>query len=308
MKIKEMFEGRNAIYGLVKEVIEKEARNGNSYVTVTLSDGSGEIKANFWNMTKDSFPACNGDVVYAVVDAAPYQGSMGYTIKNVRPVNESDNIDISDFVACAPVKPNVLYDICMNEIDEMRDREIARLVRKLYEDNRDVLIRSSAAKSVHHNIIGGLLWHVYRMVQSAKGICSTYENINADMVIAGILLHDIGKIKELDTDPLGVTSYTSDGVLFGHLFIGAEMIRNTGSKLGITPEKIDALTHIILSHHGKQEWGAVVLPATPEAYIVHIVDLLDSHIYTYEKVTQELAPGESSDRVAVLNGAVIHKF
>lgn len=127
MKIKEMNEGRNTIYGLVKEVIEKEARNGNPYITVTLMDDGGEIKANSWNMTKDGFPACIGDVVYAIVDAAPYQGSMGYTIKNVRPVNESDNIDISDFVACAPVKPDLLYDICMNELMQCRIRKLQGL-------------------------------------------------------------------------------------------------------------------------------------------------------------------------------------
>lgn len=308
MTLKEMTEGTNEVCALIKGITEKKTRSNKPYVTLTLADKSGEINANFWNNTKESVGVSVGELVLAELEAAPYNGAMSYTVKRLQNAAGVEDVDISDFVASAPVSPAKIFKRCMDEVDNMNDKEIAALVRTIYENNKEKLLRHSAAKTIHHNVIGGLLWHVYRMVEVAKSPCAIYENIDKDVVMAGVLLHDIGKIKELDTDPMGVTTYTNAGMLFGHVFMGAEMVRDCGIMLGMPAHKIDAITHIILSHHGKKEWGAVVEPATSEAYMVHAIDVLDSKMYVYEKVTKDLEPETYSDRQYGLEGVSVYRF
>jgi len=307
VKIKNLSEGTNHIYLLVKEISERTSKNGKSYVSFSFTDGSDVVSANMWDRTIAKLPVKAGSVAAITMFGAPYNGRISYTVTEIREANESDGVSISSFIKTAPVEPTKLYARCMDYIEkEIDDTELSLLCKTIYEDNKAQLLHSSAAKAVHHYAVGEFLWHVTRMAATAIQISGIYA-LNKSAVLAGVLLHDIGKLKELCTDPVGNTTYTEDGSLFGHLMLGAEMVQSYGEKLGISPEKIKLLRHIIVSHHGTREFGAIALPATAEAYAVHAIDLLDSRIYIYNAESEKLAPGALSERVGILDGVNVWK-
>lgn len=307
IKIKNLSEGTNHIYLLVKEINERTSKNGKTFVTFNFTDGSDLLSANMWDRTAAKLPVKAGSVAALTLFGAPYNGRLSYTVTEIREANESDGVSISSFIKTAPVDPAKLYARCMEYIEkEIDDEELSLLCKTIYEDNREQLLHSSAAKAVHHYAVGELLWHVTRMAATAIQISGIYA-LNKSAVVAGVLLHDIGKLKELDTDPVGNTTYTEEGSLFGHLMLGAEMVQSYGEKLGISNEKIRMMRHIIVSHHGTREFGAIALPATAEAYAVHAIDLLDSRIYIYNAEAEKLAPGALSDRVGILDGVNVWK-
>ena len=158
---------------------------------------------------------------------------------------------------------------------------------------------------MHHNYIGGLLYHIWRMMRS--GICmSTVYNLDRTMLSAGIILHDIGKLVELKSDEFGSAEYTIAGNLFGHLYIGAEMIDKTRAALGLEEsEDVMLLKHMILSHHNKLEFGAVKRPATKEAFALAMIDEMDSKIEQYEQELNKLEPGTCGN--TKMDGIVVYK-
>ena len=147
---------------------------------------------------------------------------------------------------------------------------------------------------MHHSGIGELMYHMYRMMYAGAYISQLYH-ANKDLVMAGCLLHDIGKVREMETDNLANTIYTLDGQLETHLSLGMDMVKNYGKVLGTSEEVLKNIVHIIASHHGQQEFGAITKPKTLEAYIVSICDDLDARAYMYEEMYKKLEPGQISD-------------
>ena len=308
LKIKDLTEGNSQIYLLVKEISAKSARTGKPYLSLSLTDGRDTLIANMWDTTPERFPARAGDVVFVTVRTAPYNGKMSYTVESARALNYSDPVQLSDFIKSAPIPAEDIYDKCLELVNRyVADAELAALCRTLFSENREQLLHAAAAKAVHHSGVGELLWHVYRMALTAPRIADVYK-INKDLLVTGALLHDIGKLKEMSTDPMGITTYTVDGNLFGHLMMGAEMVDECGKRLGVSEDKLKALKHIIVSHHGSPEFGAITQPATPEAFAVYMLDTLDSRMYIYASEIDKLSPGEMSDRVHFLDGASVWNF
>ena len=155
---------------------------------------------------------------------------------------------------------------------------------------------SSAAISIHHNLRGGLLYHSYRMVKAADALCGVYTNLDRELLLCGTALHDIGKVWEYKTSISGDAEFTASGVLFGHLYMGASLIKGFTADGNYNKEKVQLLIHMILSHHGTQEWGAVSCPAIPEAFALHYIDNLDAKMYMCEEHYEELEPGEITEK------------
>lgn len=301
MKIKDITEKETTLYLLVKGVEEKNTKAGKPYVVMHLADGSEEIQAKLWDTTVSMVSTLPGTVINATVTVDSY----GYTVKAYRPTREGE-VEISDFIPTSPVKPAILYESIMKMIENIENEDVRTLTKHLYTVHKDALLVSSAAKKMHHNTIGGLLWHCYRMAGVANVMSSIYPSMNHDIVIAGCLLHDIGKLYELDTDVLGNADYTTDGKLFGHLFIGGRMIEDAGHKLGTNKEIIRQLEHIIISHHGQQDLGAIVRPQTLEAYVVSEIDMIDSKIYQYEKAKDSVEAGLFSEKIFGLSNIQVY--
>ena len=306
-KISELSGGSFELFLLIKEIQTKTARNGSTFLTFIFTDGSENLSANMWDTSADALEVSAKEIAYVTLEGKPYNGKMSYTVERIRPSYPSEGISLTDFIPCSQIPPETLYDFCLSKIEKMADTELSALVKEIYVDNKDKLLWQSAAKSVHHNKVGELLWHVARMVKMAGASADTYGVLNRDMLLAGVLLHDIGKLIELSTDEMGITEYTKDGYLFGHAFLGIEMVKKYAEKLGTSEEKVRCLTHIIASHHGSREFGAISVPATAEAYAVHCIDLIDSRMYIYEEALNKTAEDSFSDPIHVLEGTRIYK-
>lgn len=301
-KFSTMESGNNyAAFGMITEILQKEAKNGNPFLDVKLSDGDKEITAKLFDHDMDRFNHKKGDIIAISLNVSTYNGSLNYQIKGYRDIEEADGVDANDFILAAPISGEKMFDDCMSVVADIKSRnfDLGNLVENILSDNKDKLLYWSAAKTMHHNCYSGLLYHAWRMMKSAIAICSVYDSVDSDMVVAGCILHDIGKLSELDTDEFGVAEYTIDGNLTGHLVMGRDLVKEYGKRLGTNPEIIRDLSHIILSHHGKLEWGAVTQPATMEAFLVSQLDQTDAKIYMYEKAEADLEPGEITQDRAV---------
>lgn len=221
MKFKEIEVGKSEqIRALLTGIEERGSKAGTRYLILNFTDGEQTVTANYWNCTREEFTAKEGQVLDLRVDAKLYKGSTSYTVQSYLLTDESPEA----YVTSAPMDPVDMF----NKIHSFATGlgVYGMLVCTLLEENREKLLTWAAGKSVHHNIRGGLLYHTYTMLQSASQLYKVYKNIlplDRDLLFAGVILHDIGKVRELSCSSIMSIDYTPDGNLLGHLFIGAEM-------------------------------------------------------------------------------------
>lgn len=295
------------IYLFCKEITERESTRG-KYLQMTLSDGKNEIRAFQWDTSLETKMVDVGEVIAVVLNVSTYKDGLSYTVKQCRKLVPNDNVNIQDFIQSVPCDPNAMYAEIMSVLDKMRNQQVAILVKTIYELNKEQLLKWSAAKTAHHNVLGGLLYHSYRMMKQAMVTAEVYPALNKDIMIAGCLLHDIGKLRELDMDNMGITTYSVDGCLLGHMIMGCDIVKESGEKLKTDSEIIRVLRHIIASHHGKPEWGAVSLPAISEAFIIHQLDMIDSRMYQLEEAAEKTEPGNlASERSYFLDNVTLYR-
>ena len=286
-KICEIEEGKSGdLFVMIKDITEKETKTGIAFLTLNVTDGDKTVDAKLWNTSKQMFEPSCGDVIKVRLEVDSYKGQPNYTIRNYRKRND-DEPDRTKFLKGAPIAPEEMYQEVMGILSGFPSGA-TRIAYHIYSDKKEQLLHWSAARKVHHTGIGELLYHSYRMMKAGVALCDVYPEADVPMVIAGCLLHDIGKLEELEVDEIGKTTLAVDGSLFGHLYLGCRMVEDYGKKLGVDAETIRQLTHIVASHHGKFEWGAISVPSTVEALIVHNCDLLDAKIYVMEDAYKEI--------------------
>ncbi|MFQ9063692.1 MAG: HD domain-containing protein [Eubacterium sp.] len=172
---------------------------------------------------------------------------------------------------------------------------------------KDKLVTYPAALRLHHAIVGGLMYHTMSIVRMAEEICKIYPNINKDLLLSGVILHDVAKTWELETSQSGLASgYSTEGELIGHLVKGAMYVDETAKKLGISGEKVTLLEHMILSHHGIPDYGAAVRPMFLEAEILSTLDSLDATIYEINNALDGVEKGGFSDRQWALDNRKLY--
>jgi 3'-5' exoribonuclease len=167
----------------------------------------------------------------------------------------------------------------------------------LLEEHKEKFKTSSAAVYMHHNYKCGLIYHTYRMVKAAAAMCEIYKELDKEILVCATALHDLGKIHEYNTDPVGNAETTELAALYGHLYLGAMFFSNKCAQItGCDKERQRLLTHCILAHHGQGEWGAVRTPATPEAFALHYIDNLDAKIESCNIMYDQTQPGKSTEK------------
>jgi len=272
---------------LVRDKELRTARNGSLYLQCGLADRTGTIAGRMWQTSESIFNSIPPDgFVQAKGRTEDYRGTLQFVIDALRPW-PSEKVDLSDFLAVTPFDIEEMWAELLEILRDVKDRHLRALLKKFFED-RDLIAafkRAPAAMTVHHAYIGGLLEHTLGMARAAKAVLPLYQKeLNADLVLAGIFLHDIGKIAELTTGTN--MGYTDRGQLLGHITIASIWIHQRAQQVADEsgepfPGKIvDVLTHIVLSHHGTLEFGSPRLPAVPEAFAVHYLDNLDAKIWT----------------------------
>lgn len=306
MKINEVNPG-NVYEGflLIKEVRKGVARNGSEYLSLTLADNTSEIKAMVWesNKEKESFFTAS-KIIKVEGEITEYQGRKQIKLRNVRDINEGDPVNILDFVEVSPVRTDLILDNIWSTISDMDNEVIKRVTEHIFKTHEAEFKRYPAAKSMHHAYNGGLAYHTYQMLNLAKTIVELYPLFNKDLLFAGVILHDLMKVKEYDFDNITVNNYTLKGKLIGHIVLMIEEIDRVANELEFKDkEEVLLLKHIVNAHHGKGEWGSPVNPQTPEALALHMIDLLDSRFEMLKKGLKGVGKGEFTNKIFGLDNS-----
>lgn len=268
---------------LAQEAAYKVSAKGSEYLEVKLADASGDLKGFLWDIR-----AVEGDLEAVRADAflrvkgsvTSYNGRLQIKLDKVRYASDAEVGDLSAFfpVSARPV-PEMLAELDAF-ITSVQDAWIRRLLQDLFvadEALRAAFAQAPAAKSMHHAHLGGLLEHTLSVLGMAERACGHYPELNRDLVVAGVFLHDVGKTAELSYQRS--FGYTDAGNLLGHIALEADWIsRAVGKTPGFPEELRMQILHIVLSHHGRLEFGSPVLPKTPEALLVHYLDDLDGKL------------------------------
>ena len=306
-KLSELEENQEAdFYALLAEKQELSTRDGKPYYRVTFRDAGREVSFPIWSDATLSEPCRHEWVVgeFYKLRAILRESSYGSQLEilKIRPVEPSDTEEGFDPFMCMPTSrfdPQAMYDELLQIIKErIADQELARLVQSIFEENREQLLVLPAAKRNHHAYLGGFLEHVLNVTRTCVQLADKYAELysemdpplSKDLIIAGAALHDIGKLRELETGPAGA-EYTAGGSLLGHIVQGRDIIREAAAKSNVDPENVLRLEHIVLSHQRLPEWGSPKAPMFPEALIVHYADDLDAKLQMMVTILAE-EPGE----------------
>ena len=308
MGISELEKGEDIIeFFLVKDQNIKEAANG-KYLDLLLVDKTGEISAKQWRCDPLKVQSIvRGALVKVKAKVEEYRGALQLNIVQIREALPEDNVDKAYFIKTAPLSGDVMYETLMETIKSLTFEPIKIIVEKRVAEIKEKLVFYPAAKSIHHSFIGGLLYHTIAMVEIGEKLLPIYPFLDRNILLAGIILHDLDKTEEMIADEFGVEDYTLKGNLLGHLVSGVTHIDRIGKASGIDEEVIIILEHLVLSHHNKAEYGSPKPPALPEAELLHLIDNIDAKMNQYEQIYNHLEPGEFSDRIYALDNRHIYK-
>lgn len=262
----------------------------------TLQDASGQISAKLFEdieRFKEEFDA--GEFVRLEAGATMFQGQLQLAVTHIRRVNpDQDRLQgfrEDDCVISAPRSIDDMWGELTAHLQSIRDPHIRVLLNRITSEHQAELREWPAAQNIHHAYRGGLLEHKLQMADVARYLARAY-GANEDVVLAGVLLHDIGKLQELHYEP-GGASYTRDGNLVGHIGLGLILVREAINGLSDFPDDLRAqIEHLIVSHHGTRDHGSPVEPRTIEAFILSMVDELDTRIHQVRRAIREDAGRE----------------
>lgn len=264
---------------LVVEKAVVTSKNGTRYIRLRLRDCTGEIEGRIWeevDQLGERFQ--RGDLVVVKAEAVQYQGKLQLNVMELRPLGEG-KLPLEDFLPPPRRDPQEMLEELKALAQGVEDPHLRRLVMAFLRDEgflKDFL-RVPASKGLHHARVGGLLEHTLSVATLVKRLRGHYPGVDWDLLTAGAILHDVGKVKEIQLGP--AFDYSSEGKLLGHIVLGVEMVseRIKGME-GFPRERAVLLKHLLVSHHGRKEWGSPELPRTPEAELLHRLDDLDAKV------------------------------
>jgi 3'-5' exoribonuclease len=296
-------------YFYIKVSEQKQTTTNNRYMNFTFADNTGEINAKLWDWDDDNVTRfAAGTVVWAKGQVIDWQGQLQFKIDRIRRTVEADNVNPEEFIPSAPYQGEEMYEIVEKTVLGMENAEIATLVMAVLEKYKNQLIYFPAAKKNHHSVRCGLLYHITTMLKNAKALSETYDFLNKDLLYAGVILHDIGKIEEMEVSEYGIVSdYTTEGIMLGHLIQCIKIVSETGNELGINSEIIMLLEHMILAHHYEPEYGSPKYPMIPEAEMLHYLDVMDARMYDMAKAYETTDTGKFSERIWSLNNRQVYR-
>ena len=268
---------------IVKDPILRSTTRGDLYIAMFLSDRTGQLNGRMWQATETIYKSLpKPGFIHIKGRSELYQNNLQIVINNVTVVDPG-KVDIDDFLPRTKKDTKKMFEEVKATVGRIENSQLKALVGEFLADTElmEKFCNAPAAMKMHHDYIGGLLEHTHNMLRVALAILPLYPDVQPDLVLAGIFLHDIGKTEELAYDM--AFSYTDSGQLIGHiskslLMINqkADSLRSGGTQIDQTV--MDALGHIILSHHGQYEFGSPKLPATSEAFMVCYIDDMDAKI------------------------------
>lgn len=288
---------------LVTGLEERMTKNNRPYVVFKVTDGEITADVRKWDSTLAEYSCFKDTVVNMDIRTSVYNDNRSYDTDIILPTS----LPVTDFVRKVPEDISMMMSSILERVKQISTPELREMLFGIIMDFKQPLMYWAAAKSMHHNLYGGLLYHMYRMGKNADLQCDIYPMLNRDLLICGVYLHDIGKLQELDTSIMGSADYTLTGSLLGHLYLGMNLVEKYTLRFKLPEELKLQLLHMIASHHGKQEYGALVVPKTLEAEMLHFLDMIDSKMYAIEDTLTNMGDDQNSALVKSLN-TTIYRF
>ncbi|MFT5872605.1 MAG: 3'-5' exoribonuclease [Clostridium sp.] len=296
---------------VIKSVDSKVSNNSNSnkYLDFNLGDATGDINAKLWECNEELENTFKQSALVKIKGTVnEWRGKLQLKIEKIRLTEERDEVNICDYVAVAPYSPEKMYDDILNYLSKIENIDIQNIVTNILSNNEEKLMHYPAAKSNHHAVRAGLLYHTTTMLRAGEKLSEIYTFLNTDLLYAGIILHDIGKIYEMNASDLGIVSeYTVEGQLLGHIVQGIKMIETASIEVKAGKEVSMLLQHMVLAHHYEAEYGSPKKPMIPEAEMLHHLDIMDARMYDMNKALGDTEEGKFSDRIRSLDNISVYK-
>lgn len=291
---------------LVKSLTKGVTQKGAPYASVVLQDSTGTIDGKIWDIKPELESIIEiGKVQLVTCEVLKYNNALQLRIHRIDALNQNE-INLDEFVIASKVSRADLEMVITNTISSIKNDNYRSLIQGLFEMIGDDFYNYPAASKNHHSFLGGLATHVVEMIHLADALCNLYPQLNRDLLVSGVLAHDLGKMFEL-SGPI-TTEYTLEGKLTGHISILHGRLMEIASRLGLSEtEEAILLRHCILSHHGQLEYGSPVLPLVQEAEVLAFIDNLDARLNTLETALSSVQPGEFTQRIFAMENRSFYK-
>lgn len=271
---------------LCKHKVSAVTKNGKPYESVILQDKTGTIDGKIWDPNSAGIADFDAlDYIEVYGDVTSFQGALQVNVKRIRKCSEEE-VNPSDYLPVSKYDIEEMYAELLKYIDSIQNSYLKQLLSKFFIEDTDFIAafkKSSAAKTVHHGFVGGLLQHTLSVTRMCDYYCKSYERLNRDLLLTAAICHDMGKTKELSAFPQN--DYTDEGQFLGHIVIGTEMV---GEKIreipGFPTILASELKHCILAHHGEYEFGSPKKPAIMEAVALNFADNTDAKLQTFTEL------------------------
>ena len=303
---------------LVSDLDEKINTKNQPYISFTGKDKTGSLDCKLWNYQLQSLPWLeNGVIIMASGVMEKYGDKNQFKIsKNekgiylLRLAKEEDNLNLEDFVKTSPCPYDKMISEISNMINKFENKGLQELCFKFINEYEDKLKYYPGAKGVHHAYKTGWLYHIYNMMKMGNSVADTYE-LNKDLLLSGVLLHDTGKIPAMNSDKNGIVEdFSLAGAMLDHIVLSLKILRELAVGIDIEEDILVLIEHMIASHHGQLEWGSPVVPMFPEAEALHHLDNMDAKINTMKEYIDTIQESTFSEKIYPLGGRRIyhHKY
>lgn len=279
--------------------------NKATYLSITLQDQTGSFDAKVWSATQEQIDSLiTGTVVRVCGDVIKYNADKQMKVSKIEVISRDPN-DQVNFLKQAPIPEKEMVEDLLKNVMTIKNKVYKSIIVELYKKHLERFSKYPAASKNHHEYVSGLIHHTTGMLKIANSLCDMHPSIDRDLLISGVMLHDLGKVEELSGPVL--PEYTLEGKLLGHISICQAMVKQIGDELGFDCEEVTLLRHMVLSHHGKYEFGSPVLPMLKEAELLYLIDNMDARIVMVDKALAEVEEGSFTKRIFSLENRSFYK-
>ena len=290
---------------LISQVNRGVTNKGAPYLSFVLQDKSGVIDAKYWNVSEEQLDLYKAGMVCLFhFDVLSHNRQLQVRVQSIEIVDRKEE-DLSEYVRSSCIPKVQLQNEIYAVVEAMQNETYKQVTHALLKECEKDFFTYPAASRIHHDFVGGLATHVLGMIRVGKALCELYPMLDEDLLMAGIILHDVGKLKEL-SGPV-ITEYTLEGKLLGHISMMQARVSEVANQMGIQNDDVTMLRHMILSHHGQYEYGSPVLPLLPEAEMLHYIDNIDARMNILEKAFAQTEEGEFTPKMFALDNRMFYK-
>ncbi len=286
---------------LCDEVIVGMAKNDSPYLSLHLKDASGVVVARLWSATPDDITAWQTGKVYTVCGSvSTYRDSNQLKITSYQKTN-SEHLNWNELIPTAPIDSEIAYANIQHVVTNFENHHYQKILLAMLEEYGDQLKVWPAAVRIHHAVRSGLLWHTVTMLKIAQQLLKIYADreIDGDLLLAGVILHDLGKVIEINSAV--DNTFSEEGKLIGHISIMQAEINRIASTLDVDQKYSVLLQHMVIASHGKLEFGSPVAPRIIEAEILSLIDTLDAKVFIVNSALQKIALGKETPKLFAMD-------